>query len=186
MDEKREISLDDAGIIIGILSGVMAIFESSLSISALHLPWTWVDPIAAILPISVFYIPWTRGWVGLIASILLLAGAITVYKGRTVIGVVIMFFSSLISELTGGYLGGVISELVPIHLYFIVSRWMSFGLLSSILILFSLWKKKRSTVKPTVNPLEACSRLALIEGQKENEMGKGEEEKEWMRKERYL
>ena len=147
MDEKREISLDDAGIIIGILSGVMAIFESILTLSMFYIPWThrWLGPIVGILPISVFYIPWTRRWIspiaailllaGAIAAILLLAGAITVYKGRTVIGVVIMFFSSLISELTGGYLGGV-------NRYFF--RWMSFGLLSSILILFSLWKKKRT------------------------------------------
>ena len=33
-------------------------------------------------------------------------------------------------------------------------------------------------VKPTLNPLEACSRLVLIEGQKENKTEKGMSEDE--------
>jgi len=37
--------------------------------------------------------------------------------------------------------------------------------------------------KPTLNVLEACSRLALSEGQKED---KRIEERKWKRKERYL
>jgi hypothetical protein len=115
------------GIFLGLLGGVMAVFESSV------------------------FVVITNGWYSLIGlgfAILILAGAVIAYRGHALYGGLIMFFSSLIGQLIEGAIGlalAVIASPPPpplFNLSFTVSSWTIFGLVGSILILLAFWKNR--------------------------------------------
>jgi len=128
MEKKREIS-SNGGIILGVLGGALAVMESSIVLA---------------------YTNGGCGLVGLIVAILTLAGAIIAYKGPRLLGSLIMFFSTLIGQLTGGAIGLAIAAFtVPppppwFTLTFGVSSWTLLGLVGSIFILLSLWKSRKA------------------------------------------
>jgi hypothetical protein len=126
-ETKRIATMNNVGILLGILGGAIAILESS-----------------SIL----VYASGGYGLVGLGVAILTLAGAIIVYKGPILLGAIIMFFSSLIGQLIGGAIGlvlVVITSPPPSPVFnetFAVSSWTLLSLVGSILILFVTWKSR--------------------------------------------
>lgn len=130
--EKKGGNLENAGIILGFLGSVTAILQSSI-----------------VVAYSVAIDKFGRyGIVGLGISILTFAGALIVYKGYRPFGAMIMFFSSLIGQLIGGAIGFILATLTsPLrtvyNMDFLVSGWIVFSLIGSILILFALGRSKR-------------------------------------------
>jgi len=128
MDETKKIdAMNTVGILLGILGGAIAILECSIVLA---------------------YTSEGYGLVGLGVAILAIAGAMIVYRGRRLLGALVMFFSTLIGQLTGGAIGLVLSVITappPSPIYndrFIVSSWTILSLVGSILILFAIWKSK--------------------------------------------
>jgi len=123
----NETTMNNVGIILGFLGGAIAILESSIVLA---------------------YTNGGYGFVGLGVAILTLVGTIIVYKGHRFLGAIIMFFSTLIGQLTGGAIGLALSVITapppsPLHNdRFIVSSWTILSLVGSILILFAVWKSR--------------------------------------------
>jgi len=128
MEKERKISLNNVGIILGVLGGVMAILESSIVLA---------------------YSSGRCGSVGLIVAILALAGAIIAYEGSRLPGATVMFFSTLFGQLTGGAIGLAISIITappPSPIFnetFGVSGWTMLSLVGSILLLVSLKSRRK-------------------------------------------
>ncbi|MEM3442531.1 MAG: hypothetical protein QXM86_01545 [Candidatus Bathyarchaeia archaeon] len=127
MEKERKISLNNVGIVLGILGGVMAVLESSIVLA---------------------YSLGRCGSVGLIVAILVLAGAMIAYMGFRLPGAMVMFFSTLFGQLTGGALGLTISIITsppPSPIFnetFGVSGWTMLSLVGSILLLVSLKSRR--------------------------------------------
>jgi len=123
--ERKRFNL---GILLGVLGGSVAVLESSIVLA---------------------YSSGSYGLVGLVVAILIIAGSVIVYKGHRLVGAMIMFFPSLIGQLTGGGIGWVIVFIIappPPPWFsdrFVVTNWTLFGLVGSILILFAIWRSKR-------------------------------------------
>ena len=127
MEQKKGLISINAGILLGILGGAASFLESCIVVT---------------------YTTGHYGLVGLGVAILALSGAVITYKGSRILGTIIMFFSSLIGELTGGIIGWVFAVINPsiflsiLNDTFIVSSWTILSLIGSILILFNLWKDR--------------------------------------------
>jgi len=126
MEQKKGMFLINAGILLGILGGAVSFLESCVVLT---------------------YTTGHYGLVGLGVAILALSGAVIIYRGARIFGTIIMFFSSLIGELTGGIIGWVLVVINPsfwsiFNEAFVVSSWTIFSLIGSILILFTLWKDR--------------------------------------------
>ena len=126
MEQKKGMFSINAGILLGILGGAASFLESCIVVT---------------------YSTGNYGLVGLGVAIFALSGAVIIYKGSRILGTIIMFFSSLIGELTGGIIGLVIAVINPSFLSifndtFVVSSWTILSLIGSILILFNLWKDR--------------------------------------------
>ena len=119
MDETK---MNKVGIFLGILGGAIAILESGMVLA---------------------YSSGGVGLVGLVVAILTVAGVIVFNKGRRLLGATIMFLSTLIGQITGGIIGFILIAPSPIfNERFGVSGWTLFGLVGSILILFTIWRSR--------------------------------------------
>lgn len=127
MEKGKGMFLNNVGIILGMLGGAIAVLESSIILA---------------------YTTGSHGLVGLGAAILTIVGAIIAYKGSRLLGALIIFFSTLIGQLTGGIIGLAISVIIappPSPIFnetFVVSGWTALSLVGSVLILLAIWKSR--------------------------------------------
>lgn len=90
----------------------------------------------------------THGLADLAVATLILAGFSIAYKGFRTLGIIVVFLSSLIGQLTGGTIGFVLAVFLSpppppfFNETFVVSRWTLLSLLGSILLLFAVWKNR--------------------------------------------
>lgn len=136
--DGREIKrgrLENTGIFLGFLGGVVAISQSGI-----------------VVAYSIMRDQFGRyGLVGFGVAVFVLGGAIISYKRSTLLGALIIFFSSLIGQFVGGAIGFVLATptwptsfvSAIYNMDFGVSAWTLFSLSGSILLLWCLWRKRR-------------------------------------------